>query len=57
MTLQTADLKKMHKQNENAYRGFPQQQNQDPKVTVPLDQNLTRPGAATPQEKARGKFA
>lgn len=48
------DLKKMHKQNENAYRGFPQQQNQDPKVTVPLDQNLTRPGAATPQEKARG---
>ncbi|XP_078254826.1 centrosome and spindle pole-associated protein 1 isoform X2 [Rhinoraja longicauda] len=48
------DLKKMHKQNENAYRNFPHQGNQDPKVTVPLDQNLTRPGAATPQEKARG---
>ncbi|XP_059838348.1 centrosome and spindle pole-associated protein 1 isoform X3 [Hypanus sabinus] len=48
------DLKKMHKQNENAYRDFPHQGNQDSKNTVPLNLNLTRPGADTPQQKAQG---
>ncbi|XP_069777424.1 centrosome and spindle pole-associated protein 1 [Narcine bancroftii] len=31
------DLKKMHKQNENAYRDFPHQGNQDSKVMVPFN--------------------
>ncbi|XP_072897111.1 centrosome and spindle pole-associated protein 1 isoform X5 [Hemitrygon akajei] len=48
------DLKKMHKQNENAYRDFPHQGNQDSKNTVPFNLNLTRPGADTPQQKAQG---
>ncbi|XP_072110331.1 centrosome and spindle pole-associated protein 1 isoform X3 [Mobula birostris] len=48
------DLKKMHKQNENAYRDFPHQGNQDSRDTVPFNLNLTRPGADTPQQKAQG---
>ncbi|XP_051878573.1 centrosome and spindle pole-associated protein 1 [Pristis pectinata] len=48
------DLKKMHKQNEDAYRDFPHRGNQDFKATVPLSLNLTRPGADTPQQKVQG---
>ncbi|GCC28270.1 centrosome and spindle pole-associated protein 1 isoform X1 [Chiloscyllium punctatum] len=48
------DLKKMHKQNEDAYRDYPHQGNQDFKVVGSLNQNLARPDANAPQEKLRG---
>ncbi|XP_048385727.1 centrosome and spindle pole-associated protein 1-like isoform X3 [Stegostoma tigrinum] len=48
------DLKKMHKQNEDAYRDYPPQGNQDSKAVGSRNPNLTRPDANAPQEKIQG---
>ncbi|XP_078073219.1 centrosome and spindle pole-associated protein 1 isoform X2 [Mustelus asterias] len=48
------DLKKMHKQNEDAYRDYPHQGNQDSRAAGSLNPNLTRPDANASQEKSQG---
>ncbi|XP_078396498.1 centrosome and spindle pole-associated protein 1 isoform X2 [Cetorhinus maximus] len=48
------DLKKMHKQNEDAYRDYPHQGNQDSRAVGSLNLNLARPDANAPQEKTQG---
>ncbi|XP_041046569.1 centrosome and spindle pole associated protein 1 isoform X4 [Carcharodon carcharias] len=48
------DLKKMHKQNEDAYRDYPHQGNQDSRAVGSLNLNLARPNANAPQEKTQG---
>ncbi|XP_048452232.1 centrosome and spindle pole-associated protein 1 isoform X3 [Rhincodon typus] len=48
------DLKKMHKQNEDAYRDYPPQGNRDSKAVGSRNPNLTRPDANASQEKIQG---
>ncbi|XP_067836405.1 centrosome and spindle pole-associated protein 1-like isoform X2 [Heptranchias perlo] len=48
------DLKKMHKQNEDAYRDYPHQRNQDSRAVVSLNLNLARPDDDTPQGTTQG---
>ncbi|XP_038664395.1 centrosome and spindle pole-associated protein 1 [Scyliorhinus canicula] len=48
------DLKKMHKQNEDAYRDYPHQGNQDSRAMGSLNPNLARRDTNAPQEKTQG---
>ncbi|XP_067888053.1 centrosome and spindle pole-associated protein 1 isoform X3 [Heterodontus francisci] len=48
------DLKKMHKQNEDAYRDYPHQGDQDSRAVESLNLNLASPATDAPQGKTQG---